>query len=251
MRHIFFLFYLLVVFHATSVNASNSDVAPVEILLSPIPPLVMGADDAQRGFLWDMAGIIVHRLSKNLNGNLLATRTLYPWKRAFSLLDNTPNKIMLQMARTPKRENMFHWISSTTQMSFAFIKSKEPAINTINEALKNTSVAVYRASHLENFLRQKGFDNNLELTNDSVSGARLLNANRVQAWYASVQEAKWLHHKGIVEKHLVIGKEILKFDIWAVASKGTSKTVLEALQTIIVNMKADGTIDQLKSRYGT
>ncbi|MEH6476319.1 MAG: transporter substrate-binding domain-containing protein [Sneathiella sp.] len=250
MRHIFFLFYLLMVFHVTSTQAASSDVAPVEILLSPIPPLVMGKDQLQRGFLWDVAGTIVERLSKNSDGDLLAKRTLYPWKRGFSLLSNTPNKIMLQMARTPKRENMFHWISPTTQMSFAFIKLKQPVINTIDEALKSTSVAVYRASHLENFLRQKGFDSNLELTNDSVAGARLLNAGRVQAWYASVQEAKWLLHKGVVKKHVVIGKEILKFDIWAVASKGTSKSALEAIQTIITNMKADGTIDQLKSRYG-
>lgn len=235
--------------------ASNSAIAKnskevVRIYLSPIPPLVMLKDDQFSGVLWDLAVEIKTRLEASHGTTLQILPSIVPWNRAYSELQKSNNILMLQIAPTPQRETLFKWVAQTGQLSFAFVSKQPPRINSLNEAHKSSKIAVYRGSHLERFLRSKGFGSSLELTEDSETGARLLDAGRVDSWYASVQEALWLKKSGILKSKPVFGDPINTIPIWAAASKTTSAETLTLLSDAINDIKKKGQLDFIRNLYG-
>ena len=125
-----------------------------------------------------------------------------------------------------------------------------PVLNSVEDARKLKTIAVYRKSHLENYLRENGFTTSLVLTNNSDTSAKLLDAGRVDAWYASVHEARWLYKKGVLRHRIYVGQPILEIPIWAVASKGTKKALLDAIGREVELMKEDGSFSSLESKYG-
>ncbi len=224
----------------------------LHIMLSTIPPLVMQNDAGKSGALWDLAQELEVRLNRT-NTELISLRIntqILPWKRAYDRLQKSTNVIMLQMARTNTREQQFHWIAKTGNLSFAFISVKEPAIDSLSDALLKESIAVYRGSRLELFLKQKNFNSNLRPTNNSQMSARLLEAGRVETWYASVQEALWLHKLGVLKSSPVIGKPIFSTPIWAVTSLTTDPKAIERIKATLKNIESDGRLQEIFSRYG-
>ncbi|NVJ93258.1 MAG: transporter substrate-binding domain-containing protein [Methylocystaceae bacterium] len=222
-----------------------------EFLLSSIPPLVMDkAPGQEKGLLWDIAQGLLNRLKAGQECKCKAKPTVLPWVRATTVLENEKGKFMLQMTRTDERENKYEWIVPVGHLTFAFVTKINPPPDTIEEAKALKRIAVYRGSHLEKTLRSKGFNTSLMMTNDSNASARLLNYGRVDAWYASVDEALWLYKKKVLLSRPRIGEAILTVPIWAVASKGTPKSMQEKIKRIFQEMEAEGTILTLKEKYG-
>ena len=212
----------------------------------------MQNEKGKSGALWDLAQELQVRLNRT-NTKTISLRVdtqILPWKRAHNTLLKSSNVVMLQMARTNAREHQFHWISETGKLSFAFISITEPATNSLSEALAKKSIAVYRGSRLEQFLKQKNFSVNLRPTNNSLMSARLLQAGRVETWYASVQEALWLHKLGILKSTPVIGTPIFNTPIWAVTSLTTDPNVIERIKATLKNIENDGRLREIFARYG-
>ncbi len=212
----------------------------------------MQNEKGKSGALWDLAQELEVRLNRtNTKTNSLRVDTqILPWNRAYGKLQKSPNVVMLQMARTKAREKQFHWIAETGNLSFAFISRTKPAVNSLSEALNKKSIAVYRGSRLEQFLRQMNFDANLRPTNNSQMSARLLEAGRVEAWYASVQEALWLHKLGTLKSKPVIGTAIFNTPIWAVTSLRTEPKAVERIKATLKNIESDGRLQEIYTQYG-
>lgn len=227
--------------------AFGSDTPKIKILMSPIPPLVMEKNQNKSGVLWDLAQVIKNLMAEE---NISVSTTILPWSRAYAELQGSENIIMLQMARTTQREALFNWILETGELSFGFVATSTPAINTIEEAQKLRKIAVYRGSRLEQFLKNKGFKKSLVLTDDSATSARLLSAGRVNAWYASIQETLWLRKAGVLKKEPVIGNAILNFPIWAVTSRQTSSEINEKLRDTLLEIIETNQMNNIRSSYG-
>ena len=219
------------------------------ILLIDFPPLVMDEGDQDIGMMVDFGKAVIEELKTTHQIDVDEKLQILPLARAIQKATSEPNVIMLQMTPAPSRKDKFIWIKPTIELSFAFITTKKPAINSLDEALKLNSIAVYRVTRLESLLRERGFNNSLNLTNDSLSGARLLNAGRVESWYASTAEAKWLHKTNVLRTMPVIGKTITKIPIWAVMSKGSNPKNISALEATINQLQASGFIGELAEKY--
>jgi len=116
-RHLFFLIiFCLFLGVKTNVHAK-----PLEIILSPIPPLVMKQGEEHTGLLWDLAKLLITRLNRKLDVEIKNQPSVFPWQRAYKRLTQNTNIIMLQMARTNEREQLFEWIEPTINLSFAFV----------------------------------------------------------------------------------------------------------------------------------
>ncbi len=245
---LFCLPLLLMNFNIRQARGANSE--QVEILLSKIPPFVMNTGQGNSGLLWDLAHLLTQRLNSESPSTVANMPRILPWIRAYKELSNTPGKIMLQMARTAEREKQFQWLLPTTSLTFAFVKKYPPALNSLEEARRAKYIAVYRGSRLENDLRKHGFTHNLILTNDSQTGARLLNADRVSAWYAVVQEAQWLYKTNVLHTMPVIGSPVLEVPVWTVASHGTDQPTLAKLKKVLYGILTDGSFARLQEKYG-
>jgi len=246
-----YIILVTVFFAAPSFQVRADEGLRYEFLLSPIPPLVMSDREAvQKGLLWDIAQRVLDQLATKGECDCKGLPTLLPWSRAVNVMANEPGKFMLQMARTPEREDLYDWIMPISQITFAFVTQETEAPNTIEEARALKRIAVYRGSRLEKFLRSKGFDRTLILANDSIASARLLNHGRVDAWYASVDEALWLHKRNLLALTPRIGTPIITVPVWLIASKGTPKAKQDAIKSLLQEMMHDGTIDAFQASYG-
>ncbi|NVK19210.1 MAG: transporter substrate-binding domain-containing protein [Methylocystaceae bacterium] len=248
-----FILVVLVLAYVTSqpIKAVADDDLRYEFLLSPIPPLVMSARTSeQKGLLWDVAKRLLEQLAATGNCICKDVPTVLPWTRAVNVMTYQPGKFMLQMARTPERENLYDWIMPVSEITFAFVTQKIDPPNTIDEARDLKRIAVYRGSRLEKFLRSKGFDRTLTLTNNSSASARLLNHDRVDAWYASVNEALWLYKNNEWTLPPKVGDPILTFPVWLIASKGTPKDKQDRVKSVLQGMFKDGSIQNFQATYG-
>lgn len=251
----FFGITFVIIIFCLSVNFARANEADegmtYELLLSTIPPLVMDkAADQEKGLLWDIAQDVLNRLKAGQDCKCKPKPSVLPWVRATTVLENEKGKFMLQMARSDEREDLYEWIVPVGNLTFAFVTKTNPPPDTLEEAKALKRIAVYRGSRLEKYLRSNGFEASLMATNDSNASARLLNYGRVEAWYASVDEALWLYKKKILDSPPRIGDAILSVPIWAIASKGTPKSMQEKIKRIIQEMEVDGTMATLKEKYG-
>lgn len=53
------------------------------------------------------------------------TMQVLPWARAYAVARKTPDVFIYSMARTPKRERLFHWIGPVAQLRSAFYRLAE------------------------------------------------------------------------------------------------------------------------------
>ncbi|MDX1738733.1 MAG: transporter substrate-binding domain-containing protein [Alphaproteobacteria bacterium] len=261
-----FLLCLFAVFLSSSISSLRAENAKSEfdIYLSAIPPLVFpiegtlsnrsaaapSTSEASRGMLVDLAHLIFDEMEAAGFSTISQGPKILPWQRATRDLEQRPNTAMLQMARSPAREDKYIWIQPTDSLSFAFISVSQPQVNSLAEALKYNRVAVYKGSRLEDFLRSKNFSDNLVLANDSDTSARMLDRGRVDIWYASVKEALWLHKAGKIKRELVVGNAISEVPVWAVMSKNSSPQAVEAFSSALKQIFADNRYMEIHQNYG-
>ncbi|WP_187170418.1 substrate-binding periplasmic protein [Salidesulfovibrio onnuriiensis] len=49
---------------------------------------------------------------------------IYPWARAYDMVQNVPNTVLFGMARTPERERLFKWVGPITVNRFSLFSRK-------------------------------------------------------------------------------------------------------------------------------
>ncbi|TPH19191.1 substrate-binding periplasmic protein [Litorilituus lipolyticus] len=84
---------------------------------------------------------------------------LVSWARAYKEVLETPNSMIISIARTAKRENKFQWIGCIVKTSPSFwgLKSQFKNAQLTFEEIKQYSVAVSRNSNDDNYLKKHNF----------------------------------------------------------------------------------------------
>ncbi len=86
---------------------------------------------------------------------------MIPWQRIYNTALKKPNIVFFSVARTPEREDKFHWITLVMRKPWAFYKRKDSAlqIKSLEDAKQVNAVGIVRGGVRENWLRQQGFTN--------------------------------------------------------------------------------------------
>lgn len=84
---------------------------------------------------------------------------LIPWARAYKSALTLPNVVIFSIARTPEREEKFHWIAHVMRKPWAFYgrKGSGMQIKSLEDAKKVKAVGVLRDDIRADWLRQQGF----------------------------------------------------------------------------------------------
>ena len=84
---------------------------------------------------------------------------LYPWARAYDLALKEPNVLIFLIARTPAREQQFHWAGEIMKIQYHLyrLKSKPLDISSL-ESAKAYTIGVMRDDVRQQYLRSKGFE---------------------------------------------------------------------------------------------
>ncbi|TMN36330.1 transporter substrate-binding domain-containing protein [Pseudoalteromonas sp. S2755] len=105
--------------------------------------------------------------------------SIYPWARAFKLAQHDKYTLIYSIAKTPAREDSFHWIGPVAVFHLGFVTNRyreDIKIQSLEDA-KQYKIAVQRGDIAEGTLKALGF--NFVQTSDIEKSYELLVANRV------------------------------------------------------------------------
>jgi polar amino acid transport system substrate-binding protein len=162
---------------------------------------------------------------------------VYPWARAFYIATSTPNVLIYNMARTPEREDEFHWIGPVANYRLGLVRLTERTDLTPNHIkdLGSAVIAVQRGDFSTVFLQQQGMKigKELQLSADILESWRLLLKGKVD--YVVDDEAAL----ALMEKQLSQPEGITRFvlaipqleqNTYLAASKASDPELVKKLQ---------------------
>jgi len=145
----------------------------IDVLSSNWKPFVYSENGVHKGFAYDIAKKVLDEA--NIGFNLY----FFPWSRIYTLGVNKKNYLIVGLARTSKREPLFHWIGPVAKPEAVyFYKLKKTAISLdkIPDAQRYV-IATEKFTHYHDFLEEQEFtfDNLLLVTRTEQIIKMLLN----------------------------------------------------------------------------
>lgn len=162
---------------------------------------------------------------------------VYPWARAFYIASSTANVLIYNMARTPEREDEFHWIGPVANYRLGLVRLTERtdlAPNHLKD-LGPAVIAVQRADFSSHYLEQQGMKigKELQLSADIFESWRLLLKGKVDYVVddeaaLALMEKQLLQPEGIASFVLAIPE--LEQKTYLAASKNSDAELVKKLQ---------------------
>ncbi len=162
---------------------------------------------------------------------------VYPWARSYYIATSMPNVLIYNMARTPERENEFHWIGPVANYRLGLVRLTDRTDLTPNHIkdLGSAVIAVQRGDFSSLYLQQQGLKigKELLLSADILESWRLLLKGKVDYVVddeaaITLMEKQLLQPKGIARFVLAIPQ--LEQKTYLAASKGTDPELVKKLQ---------------------
>ena len=162
---------------------------------------------------------------------------VYPWARSYYIATSVPNVLIYNIARTPERENEFHWIGPVANYRLGLVRLTDRTDLTPNHIkdLGSAVIAVQRGDFSSLYLQQQGLriGKELLLSADILESWRLLLKGKVDYVVddeaaIALMEKQLLQPKGIARFVLAIPQ--LEQQTYLAASKGTDPELVKKLQ---------------------
>lgn len=162
---------------------------------------------------------------------------VYPWARAFYIASSTPNVLIYNMARTPEREQEFHWIGPVANYRLGLVRLTERTDLQPNHIkdLGSAVIAVQRGDFATLYLQQQGMriGKELQLSADILESWRLLMKGKVD-YVIDDKAALALMERQLSQPEgstrFVLAIPALEQWTYLAASKGTDPQVVKKLQ---------------------
>lgn len=170
-----------------------------------------------------------------------------PWGRAVNNTENGSRSFIIPFSRTPEREDRFIWVAPLFDMTFGFV-SLETQYNDKASAKELNRIGVWRGTSMEEELMVEGFSNLVPVSNDKAL-VRMLIGGRLDAWYGSIAEAKFMFSgiEIINRKKIRFGMPIKSSPVWLAAGHDTENSVIQKARKALNAMHADGFINDVLS----
>ncbi|MES2019092.1 MAG: transporter substrate-binding domain-containing protein [Pseudomonadota bacterium] len=173
-----------------------------------------------------------------------------PWARAYATVANTPDTILISIARRPDRESDFHWLSPImTETVWAFGRLDSPKVYAVAD-LKNKRTGVIHGGSAEKFLRDAGIP---DTAMDKASSIELnllkLGARRVD--FVIDTEARLAEEKAKfhIPFHTVKALRMHDITTWFVINHASQPKLVRALQNSLNANNANGVRDKIIQKY--
>jgi polar amino acid transport system substrate-binding protein len=177
---------------------------------------------------------------------------MVPWKRIYKTALKEPNIVFFSVARTPEREEKFHWITLMMRKPWAFYakKSSDLRIMSLDDAKRVDAIGVHAGDIRDNWLQQQGFTNIDRVASHELNVAKL-ERKRVSLIFYSLQ--------GMTHTCRELGYDFDKFEIvlvphsslsyLAMSKNGTSEETVKQWKDAARQMIEDGRFDQFAEKW--
>lgn len=176
---------------------------------------------------------------------------IIPWARSYKLLQVQPNVVLFSMARTPLRENLFHWVGPLSySKSLIYVKRGSGiVIKSLDDARKLPSIGVLREDSKEQFLRNEGFTN-LDYSPLWSGVLKKLLSGRLSAITMTDLDLPIVaQNEGMNAADFEPAFELFVTKLYIGISKSTAPAVVQSWQAALDGMKQDGTFHKLADKW--
>jgi len=195
---------------------------------------------------------VVVELAKR--ANIQPSFLVMPWARAYKTALEQKDTFIYSMARSPQRENRFHWIGQLRQLKFHFygLSENQQHVNLALREIMNQKVATIRGSIEQDLLQQVGFteEKNLIVTDSYPSAWKMVIKGRANLVYGSEYIAKAMPSTLEVDegafKVLYTLNQVL--DLYIAANKNTSPKLLVTMKDAYENMQYEGALESIVAK---
>lgn len=173
------------------------------------------------------------------------------WERSYAALQTEPNAVLFTMARTPSRENQFHWVGPLVHSNAVLYVKKGSGISvkSLYEARKLPSIAVIKGDSKEEFLKGKDF-HNLDYSPDWATAFRKLLEGKVTALVMTDMDLPTTaSDAGLNPADFEPVYELFVNRLYIGMSKRTDQAVVRSWQEALDAMKRDGSFNRLAEQW--
>lgn len=207
---------------------------PPQMIAAARPPYVIDSN----GFATGPAIELLQILARSVGADQ-AVR-IVPFQRALLALEQG-GMLYPALLRTPQRENRFIWIGVVyADRAVFFTRNGEQRIRSLAAARDLPRISVMRSSELQGMLQSFGLEN-FETTNSEIDNARLLQAARVDGWFAlhAVGRATWAQLK-FAPADLQASEAFATVPFWIAGSPDLPEQTAATLRATYRRLRADG-----------
>ncbi len=176
---------------------------------------------------------------------------VYPWARAYMILQKEKNVMLFSTTRSEEREKLFKWVGPIASRTIWFWKLKnrdDITIGSIDDA-KQYKVGAVREFASARYMTKLGFK--LFLCNSEENNFEKLIAGRIDILTAlELAAAYQMNKQGKSYSQLErLVKLDDRYDYYLAFNINTSDEIINILQNALKDMKKDGTYEKMKQLY--
>ncbi len=241
------ILFNLIVFHASIAEETEEEFLQIYTELYEPNSYIDSDTGAVTGYVTKLVREVLAEANINYTINIV------PWVRAVQALDSTPNVMVYSMARTPERENKYHWIGKTLPLEFYLYGQKrdlDQLPRTFSDAA-NARIAVVRADVVADYLESRQFENLIYVRTPSLY-LNMLERNRIDLFpFTELEVGFFARENGIDENSLVgVAKlEEVSKDQFIVLSKDTDISILRRLEDAYKQVLNSGKYDEIMNPF--
>lgn len=217
-----------------SARASAQPATRPQVIAAARPPYVIDSNGDATGPAIDLLKILVRSVGAD------QTVRIMPFQRALLALERG-GMLYPALLRTPQRENRFIWIGEVyVDRAVFFTRRTTRPVGSLAAARELPRVSVMRGSELQGMLQSFGLEK-FETTNSEIDNARLLQAGRIDGWFAlrAVGRATWAELE-FNPADLRASESFATVPFWIAGSADLPEKTVATLRATYRALRADG-----------
>lgn len=213
------------------------------------PPFNMVENNKPVGISVDLMEVILKKLDSKLTKKDIQ---FLPWARSYNIIQRKSNTMLFVMARTKQRENLFKWVGPIGSSVVALIARKDQNIKINSVAdLKKYKIGSVKDDVAELALKEIGVTHmdSISGTNSIEKSVKKLDRGRIDL-FSYMYELKSWDIKGFNPDNYENVYTLKRNDFYYAFHKDTDDALIEKIQKIVDDLKADGTLEEINKEYG-
>ena len=207
------------------------------IMTEELPPYNFIQDNLVHGI---SADILLQLLEKNDISIDRGSIQLFPWPRAYQMVQDIPGSILFSTARTSQREKLFKWVGPIADLTMGLValKTNRIKLHSIEDANK-FRIGTIRDGAPEQLVLAAGVeDSNLERIASPEANIKKLEAGRIDLFAFSVPSTRYLMIKlGMDPDEYESVYTLKQVDLYYAFHKDTDDQLIHTLNRTLQEMK--------------
>lgn len=177
---------------------------------------------------------------------------VYPWARAYKIVQEQPNALIYSIVRSEKREALFKWVGVIASMDVYLYRLKERNDIQVTKPddIKKYKVGAVRENVDAQYLESLGIK--LEITNSAKLNNAKLAMGRIDMTTSNEYAISALQKSDDIDPNSVVKAfklDALSTGMYMAFSLNTADEVVDKCKLALAGLRKDGTLEKIRLKY--